>query len=220
MSSPEGESRCRLFSPWPPWRSSWCWHHCSRESLERIDVGITKQLLFKFVKYLKHNILMRLDQVSGDLWITCRKHAQCENEKQRGGFEFVCRVFVGGKFCNTCKSFVLRCNKKKGEGLFSITVSCFTYVFATEPSRNCSWRKRRCRMCLRAAPRKIKNLWIQLENTHTTNYHAGGKWILHTFNQKPRLKLFYTSWNIYKSKQQGFSTHSGWKLNDWSHICL
>lgn len=50
-----------------------------------------------------------------------------------------------------------RCSEKKG--LFSISILCCTYAFATESSCSCSWRKRHCRMCLRAAPRRINNTY-------------------------------------------------------------
>lgn len=76
--------------------------------------------------------------------------------KSSGGFE-CWYVGFGWEILQHMQVFCSRdAVKKKGEGLFSITILCCTYVFATESSSSCSWRKRRCRMCLQAAPRKKK----------------------------------------------------------------
>lgn len=69
----------------------------------------------------------------------------------------VCEVWWGNSATHASLLYSRCCDKNKARGLFSITILCCTYVFATESSSSCSWRKRWCRMCLRAAPREKRN---------------------------------------------------------------
>lgn len=111
--------------------------------------------------------------------------------KSSGGFE-CWYVGFGGEIPQHMQVFCTRdAVKKKGKGLFSITILCCTYVFATEPLSSCSWRRRRCRMCSWAAPREKRttfvhqNLqtWIQLEKNPKCDAGASSKHRMSECNQ-------------------------------------
>lgn len=108
----EDESRYRICSLRSPWRSSWCWYHCSQESLEWIEIKKIndKTSLFHSLS-TKHNILIRLDRITGRLWIACRsKIKTCTVWKRKSSGR---AGSVGmWKFCSTCKPFVLKMRKR------------------------------------------------------------------------------------------------------------
>lgn len=162
MFSRGGGSRRTLCSPRPLWRSSWCWHHCSQESLEPIEIN--KSCLF--VKMQKHNILICLDHVA--VWITYRplkKHMHSVKVKSSGGLS----VGMWGNPATHASLLFSRCSRgKKARDCYQLSFCVVTYVFATESSGSCSWRKHQCRMCLWAAPRKNPQTgnWLDKKQRH------------------------------------------------------
>lgn len=98
-----GGSRCTLCSPGPPWRSFWCWHRCSQDSLERIEKN--KSCLFVKSKNMSGSC-HSLDNTQA---IKKTKHMHSVKVKSSGGL----RVGMWGNPATHPSLLFLRCSRER-----------------------------------------------------------------------------------------------------------